>query len=285
MLLREVLKTKYLTDEYAADIDFIVSSIANNINKGTLFTDDIYAFKVKNAINIAIENKGVVFDLSDCRFTGSVWDSIARSIKSYPFIRFIDSTDKSRDDFLRDYSMFKYEFKDWETLRGFPNKPRSIDEFPTWVSSLRQDVVYELYDGEYTKNPCFILAVCFFEPNIHMILDNKSVLEYAKRVFGQYMISECTEFYYLYSNQYELLEADAVNGMVRVVNIGDFDRITFIQKFLCMPRFIGNRRVSLAKASSILKRSVRDVLSDTASFLSESPTTIETYFPFKESYT
>lgn len=284
MLLRDVMGTKYLTDEYASDLDFMVSNITNRIRSGEFYTDDIYAYKVRDAINQAVKDKQIVLDISDCRFTGAVWESMARCMRSYDCIKFIDSTDTDRDNFLKSYSSFQYEYKDWKTVRGFASKPENIESLPQWVADLDKNVVYELYDEEYVKNPCFILAINFLDPTVKMVLDNKSVLEYAKTVFGQYLVTECTEFYYIYRNHHELLEAKMENGLIHVTNIGDFDRTTFVQKFLCMPLFIGNKRVSLANASEVLKRSVRDVLTDTSSYLNERPVTIETYFPFKESY-
>lgn len=285
MLLREVLNTRYLTDDYADDLRYLLNKYYACWASGTTFTDSIYAVGIADAINKGLQDGMLELDLNDCRFTGEVWTVLASTKEHQECVTLFDSGDEERERFIRSYMSFNNKFSDLPVVTTLPGKPEDLPSMSNWIKQLRRDVVYNLVTEEYTKNPAFLLAINLLAPDILMDISNGEFIAYAKRVFSKYMLEECEEFYYMFGKQTEFLEARVnENGRILVPNIGEYDKSTFIRKFQCMPHFIGNETVVYSKASQTLKYAIQVVMQDTLTYLKERPVTIETYFPFKEVY-
>lgn len=285
MLLREVLNTRYLTDDFADDLRYLLNKYYACWASGTTFTDSIYAVGIADAINKGLQNGMLELDLNDCRFTGEVWTVLASTKEHQECVTLFDSGDEERERFIRSYMSFSNKFSDLPVVTTLPGKPEDLPSMSNWIKQLRRDVVYNLVTEEYTKNPAFLLAINLLAPDILMDISNGEFIAYAKRVFSKYMLEECEEFYYMFGKQTEFLEARVnANGRILVPNIGEYDKSTFIRKFQCMPHFIGNETVVYSKASQTLKYAIQVVMQDTLTYLKERPVTIESYFPFKEVY-
>lgn len=285
MLLREILNTKYLTDEYANDLRYMIREFCRCYDSGVSFNISISDKRIANAINEALAAGKLELDIDDCRFTGKVWDAIASTKQRKDIVVITDSGDDTREQFIREYMDYVEVTNVLQRVRSLPGKPIDLPSLANWVAELDRDVVYYLIDEEYVKNPAFLLAIQLLAPDIKMEVNNKDLATYAKRVFGPYMVEECTSFYYIFGVQAEFLEAEVdEDGMVLVPNIGKYEKDVFVRKFICMPKFIGNSTVVYSKASANLKRAMSTVMQDVMAYLNERPTTIETYFPFKEVY-
>lgn len=285
MLLREILNTKYLTDDYADDVRYLLNKYYACRSSGTAFTEDIYAKGISEAINTGLQSGMLELDLNDCRFTGAVWTVLATIKEHQDCVVLFDSGDEAREEFIRSYMSFSNKYSGLPVVTSLPGRPEDLPSMSNWIKQLRRDVVYNLVTEEYTKNPAFLLAINLLAPDILMDISNGEFIAYAKRVFSKYMLEECTEFYYMFGKQTEFLEARVnENGRVLIPNIGEYDKSTFIQKFQCMPHFIGNETVVYSKASPALKYAIQVIMQDTLTYLKERPVTIESYFPLKEVY-
>lgn len=285
MYLRDIVGTKYLTDDFESDVNYLLTKFYACKSTGTLFTEDIYNKRMAKAINDALSVGKLEIDLNDCRFTGKVWNVLAGIKEHQDDVHLFDSGDMGRDEFIKEFMAFVDMTQGIPKVSTLPPKPKDLAELANWVNQLDRNVVYQLFTEEYVKNPAFLLVINLLAPEVMIETRNRLFVTYAKHVFSKYMLESCKSFYYLYGLQEEFLVAHTdSNNMVYVPNIGEFDRETFIRKFLCMPLFVGNETVSFTNAPESLRGALREIMRDVKAYLDERPITIETYFPLKEVY-
>lgn len=272
IVLREVFDTVYFTNDYCPRIEYLLSCIRNS----NTCDKNIWAHKVKDAINTEIGNTPVVIDFAGARMTNKVVDMLRSMLMQYPgTISYIDSEDEHRDKFLREWTMESMLPK--KNKIPLPPQPTNITDFIAWIQELDNSVIWDALC--YVDTPEVATFVQLMRPELQFIMPYMKLFEYIKDVFKSVLLLECDEFLYIPGKIDEPISA-YVNeqGMVHIVNIGDIPKQEFITKYPCIPAFIGKVAYTDSTGTPLMRDAVRHVINDVLRRLNERPTTIGSYF-------
>lgn len=259
--LRDIVGTKYLTNDYAERIDYIFSRVVGN---GEI-PADIY---MKSALEY-MKSGDLQVDIADCRFTRKVFEVLERYMGK---ITFQDTEDPNRDEYFRIAPQLRNRHS-----CELPVKPPDAKMFATWAQTLKSD---EIYNGHpYDAHPEFIVMLELMRPEVDVVISYKALMNYTKRVFRSALLHCTNSFLYvpgLYDSYWETeLNPD---GTVTVLNSGNIPLEDFVNEYPCMPAWIGQKVFLPGEASTRVNDGVKQVAVDVDRFLRERPITIDSYF-------
>lgn len=270
--LSEILGTIYLTNDYIADIEYMVSFVREN----RPCPRDIYAVGIRDAVDEFLVEGKISLDLAGTRFTDRVWSVLSDKVSQYPnLFEIIDSEDEERNLFL---TVMQQEIRNGtpETIE-LPPKPINMLAFPGYVESLSTTEVYDVTG--YADHPEFITLIQLMCPDVKIKANYRRLFEYIQKRFAEVLVRESQSFTYIPAKVDNFWHAEVdENGEVHVVNIGNMSKADFLRRYTCIPAEIGSKMYTLQDYSDLWRRAVEDVIRDVVAFLGERPNIIANYF-------
>lgn len=272
MTLSSIFNTKWLTDDYVEDINYMRECVLENKK----VNPNMWQRSLYEAIMYFREKGHMDLDFAGVQISTKVWERLDLLVHSYKGkVTLLDSADEHRGKFLAEYmDSVLMEAPKYEEL---PPKPASIKQLPAWVKSLRVDCIYNgIY---YDSHPEFIAIIQLMRPEVKLRCMNKSLFKYLNEKFKMSIAKEETEFRYVMykSDTFYETEADE-DGNVYVLNVGTMSLDDFTSNYCCIPKWIGEQPYNKYRATPYQVDAVKEISEDVQVFLAERPLTIKTIF-------
>lgn len=268
----DIFNTQWLTDDYVDDIRYLNERVFG----GLPVNHNMYDRSLYEAIMQSLELGEVHIDFAGVQMSTKVWtefDSLYRNHKDRVFYE--DTKDPDRNKFL--YTFMESFNNDFGELAELPEKPSKIQQLPKYVNDLKTNVVYDCTG--YDKHPEFIAIIQLMRPDIKMKCMHRSLFNYIHEKFLMYLMYDETEFKYITSHgDYFWTTSVDSDNRVRLLNIGVMQKEDFVQKYVCVPKWFGERRHDKLHATKYEKQAVENISKDVLAFLAERPLTIKAIF-------
>lgn len=272
MKVKDIFSTQWLTNDYVEDIQYLSDCVFGGQKENPKMWDQT----LYEAILHFREQGYVDMDFAGSQVTNKVWETLDIMYRSHEgHVHYYDTEDEQRNFFFESYEgSFKNNKKEYEQL---PAKPLSMKAMPKWVNDLQSDVTYDCIS--YDSHPEFLAMIQMMRPDIKMRCMNRSLFKYIHEKFFMNLVKEATEFRYITNagDYYWNVEVDD-DGNVQLLNTGTMTKRDFVEKYSCIPKWIGERRFDKRNATNYEEAAVRDILKDVEVFLAERPLTIKAIF-------
>lgn len=280
--LSEATGTIYLTDDYAVFVKYFLNLCVKTVKEGPV-PDESFRREYAALANTFSGEKIAVIDIAGTRFTKPVWREMRTALENnYQVLQLIDSEDKTRHEFLKDFYLTLLAQDICMERVGQPELPSEElpllptrwEFLPKWLDELRTDIVYRTI--RYQDNPEVQSLILIMRPNVKIWAYNRTVFRYLADKCVDIMDGE-TDFLYILSDTDEYWKAHVdENGMVAIPNMNPMPKADFLKKYLCIPDMFGS--MYMEQADPRLKPAFQSIFRDVKALINKQDTTIASYY-------
>lgn len=280
--LSEATGTIYLTDDYAVFVKYFLNLCVKAVKEGPVL-DESFRREYAALANTFSGEKIAVIDIAGTRFTKPVWREMRTALENnYQVLQLIDSEDKTRHEFLKDFYLTLLAQDICMERVGQPELPSEElpllptrwEFLPRWLDELRTDIVYRTI--RYQDNPEVQSLILIMRPNVKIWAYNRTVFRYLADKCVDIMDDE-TDFLYILSDTDEYWKAHVdENGMVAIPNMNPMPKADFLKKYLCIPDMFGS--MYMEQADPRLKPAFQSIFRDVKALINKQDTTIASYY-------
>lgn len=280
--LSEATGTIYLTDDYAVFVKYFLNLCVKAVKEGPV-PDESFRREYAALANTFSGEKIAVIDIAGTRFTKPVWREMRTALENnYQVLQLIDSEDKTRHEFLKDFYLTLLAQDICMERVGQPELPSEElpllptrwEFLPKWLDELRTDIVYRTI--RYQDNPEVQSLILIMRPNVKIWAYNRTVFRYLADKCVDIMDDE-TDFLYILSDTDEYWKAHVdENGMVAIPNMNPMPKADFLKKYLCIPDMFGS--MYMEQADPRLKPAFQSIFRDVKALINKQDTTIASYY-------
>lgn len=280
--LSEATGTIYLTDDYAVFVKYFLNLCVKTVKEGPV-PDESFRREYAALANTFSGEKIAVIDIAGTRFTKPVWREMRTALENnYQVLQLIDSEDKTRHEFLKDFYLTLLAQDICMERVGQPELPSEElpllptrwEFLPKWLDELRTDIVYRTI--RYQDNPEVQSLILIMRPNVKIWAYNRTVFRYLADKCVDIMDDE-TDFLYILSDTDEYWKAHVdENGMVAIPNMNPIPKADFLKKYLCIPDMFGS--MYMEQADPRLKPAFQSIFRDVKALINKQDTTIASYY-------
>lgn len=280
--LSEATGTIYLTDDYAVFVKYFLNLCVKTVKEGPV-PDESFRREYAALANTFSGEKIAVIDIAGTRFTKPVWREMRTALENnYQVLQLIDSEDKTRHEFLKDFYLTLLAQDICMERVGQPELPSEElpllptrwEFLPKWLDELRTDIVYRTI--RYQDNPEVQSLILIMRPNVKIWAYNRTVFRYLADKCVDIMDDE-TDFLYILSDTDEYWKAHVdENGMVAIPNMNPMPKADFLKKYLCIPDMFGS--MYMEQADPRLKPAFQSIFRDVKALINKQDTTIASYY-------
>lgn len=280
--LSEATGTIYLTDDYAVFVKYFLNLCVKAVKEGPV-PDESFRREYAALANTFSGEKIAVIDIAGTRFTKPVWREMRTALENnYQVLQLIDSEDKTRHEFLKDFYLTLLAQDICMERVGQPELPSEElpllptrwEFLPKWLDELRTDIVYRTI--RYQDNPEVQSLILIMRPNVKIWAYNRTVFRYLADKCVDIMDDE-TDFLYILSDTDEYWKAHVdENDMVAIPNMNPMPKADFLKKYLCIPDMFGS--MYMEQADPRLKPAFQSIFRDVKALINKQDTTIASYY-------
>lgn len=225
MKLVDILGTKYISANWAQDIDYIV----RNLISGTEEAINVYEEPFRELLK---QGEPYVIDLADARICKDVMVHICNYTSDK--IKLIDSSNSYREAILRENETRRTLNYETVHLPGLSE----LNDLLKYIPALDEDIVYDVQTMPLEEALRLVTIITAYRPDVHIDMGThyEDLFQFVASLL-HLSSYKCTKVLYIVGTTFA--KADVVDDKVYITGYGNMSWDTFINTFTCVPYEFG----------------------------------------------